>query len=57
MADDKGYEKGARGIDGRKGEDFVRWGKAEGVGKVTGDDGGPKGSKSASELQRSAKGK
>jgi hypothetical protein len=55
--DDKGYERGARGIDGRDGENFVSWGKAEGICKVTGSDGGPSGSKSAGEFQRSAKGK
>ncbi len=42
--DDKGYERGARGIDGKKGEDYVNWGKTEGVCKVEGSDGGPKSS-------------
>lgn len=55
--DDKGYERGARGIDGTDGESFVKWGSVSNAGKVTGTDGGPSGSKSAGELQRSAKGK
>ncbi len=55
--DDKGYERGARGIDGKKGENYVNWGKAEGVCKVSGSDGGPSGQKSASARQSDAKGK
>ncbi len=58
--DDKGYERGAKGIDGRDGEGFVSWGARENAGKVTGDDHGTdhlKTSKSASARRNSAKGK
>ncbi len=55
--DDKGYVRGARGIDGNDGSDFVKWGKPEGVCKVTGSDGGPEGSKGNSAMLASAKGK
>ncbi len=57
--DDKGYKRGARGIDGNKGEDYVRWGGVENAGKVTGDDGGAccGQGKSAGAMQKSAKGK
>ena len=54
--DDKGYERGAMGISGRRGEDFVKWGKPEGVCKVTGSDGGPR-TRSVSELMSQVKGK
>ncbi len=57
--DDKGYERGARGIDGRHGEKFhtARFpsgGSAPPAGKVTGDSGGPS---TYSNLQARAKGK
>ncbi len=58
--DDKGYERGARGIDGRDGEGFVKWGSVDNAGKVSGDDHGTdhlKTTKSASARQASAKGK
>ncbi len=60
--DAKGYERGARGIDGRDGEDwhggrFPDGGAAVAVGKVSGDNGGPGDKKSIAGLQKSAKGK
>ncbi len=57
--DDKGYERGARGIDGNDGSNFVSWGKPEGICKVTGDDGGDAcgANKGAGALLKSAKGK
>ena len=54
--DDKGYMRGAKGIDGTKGSDYVKWGKPEGVCKVTGSDGGPH-TRSVSELMSQVKGK
>lgn len=59
--DDKGYERGARGIDGRDGESFVKprsplSGPGPGVAKVNGNDGGPD-SKGLGAAQSSAKGK
>lgn len=58
-SDDKGYKRGAKGIDGNDGEGFVSWGKAEGVCKVTGSDGGDGAGSGAScgKLLSSAKGK
>ncbi len=57
--DDKGYERGARGICGRDGENFVSWGKPEGVCKVTGSDGGAAAgaNKAIGAIQSSANGK
>ncbi len=62
--DDKGYERGARGIDGRDGENFhperfPSGGASVAVGKVTGSSGasGAGGNKSIGAAQRSAKGK
>ncbi len=60
--DDKGYERGARGIDGKHGEQFhtARFpsgGSALAVGKVTGDSGGPSTYSSPSKLLARAKGK
>ena len=58
--DDKGYERGARGIDGKHGEGFVKWGSVENAGKVTGDDAGTshvKSTASPGARQKSAKGK
>ncbi len=55
--DDKGYERGAKGIDGQDGKNFVSWGKPEGICKVSGSDGGPSTDRSGSEMIRSAKGK
>ncbi len=56
--DSKGYMRGAKGIDGNKGSDFVNWGGTSWPHmKVLGSDGGPKGSKGNGELQSSAKGK
>ncbi len=60
--DDKGYERGARGIDGRDGENFhperfPSSGASVAAGKVSGTRGGPTGTKSASARQSSAKGK
>lgn len=57
MDDDKGYVRGARGIDGNDGSDFAKWGPVSNAGKVTGDDGGPSGVKSADEMAKSAVGK
>ncbi len=60
--DDKGYERGARGIDGRDGENFhperfPSGGASVAVGKVMGGSGGPSGSKGNAALLKSAKGK
>lgn len=57
--DDKGYERGAKGICGRDGENFVSWGRVEGVCKVMGSDGGSVvgAGRSANQLISSAKGK
>ncbi len=58
--DDKGYERGARGIDGRDGEGFVKWGSVDNAGKVTGSDTGTDhltGQKGVAARQNSAKGK
>ncbi len=59
--DDKGYERGARGIDGRDGEDFhpERYSGKAGQGVVSGDSGAAAAgaNRSASALQKSAKGK
>ena len=60
--DDKGYERGARGIDGRHGEKFhtARFpdsGSAMAAGKVSGDSGGPSTHKGGSALIARAKGK
>lgn len=59
--DDKGYERGARGIDGRDGENFVKprypsAGASVPAGRVSGSDGGPD-TKGRSALLASAKGK
>ncbi len=59
--DDKGYERGALGISGRRGEDFhpERFPSSGGKlapGNVDGDKGGPK-TRSWGELQSHAKGK
>ncbi len=58
--DDKGYERGARGIDGRDGEGFVNWGPVSNAGTVSGEAAGTshlKTTASASARQKSAKGK
>ncbi len=60
--DDKGYERGARGIDGRDGENFhperfPSSGARVAVGKVSGESGGPSGSRGWGAAQKSAKGK
>ena len=60
--DDKGYERGARGIDGRDGEDFhperfPSGGGSVAYGKVSGERGGPTGNKGNAALLKSAKGK
>ncbi len=57
--DDKGYVRGARGIDGNDGSDYVNWGGVDNAGKVTGSDGGSAcgANKGAGARQSSAKGK
>ena len=60
--DDKGYERGARGIDGRDGENFhperfPSGGASLAVGKVTSSGGGGPKSMSIGAAQSSAKGK
>ncbi len=60
--DDKGYERGARGIDGRDGENFhperfPSSGASVAVGKVTSSGGASLATKSNSALLKSAKGK
>ncbi len=53
--DEYGYKRGAKSISGDDGGAHVKWGKPEGVCKVTGSDGGPD-TKSWSTLQKEAKG-
>ncbi len=61
--DDKGYERGAMGIDGRDGENFhperfPSGGGSVACGKVTSSGGGgPTGNKGNAALLKSAKGK
>ena len=55
--DDKGYIRGARGIDDNDGSDFVHWGKPEGICKVMASDGGNLPTRSPDALIKSAKGK